>query len=86
MFDKKIIMGIVIGFCLGVSSLALTKVPTQQEMINWANSITWHGTTDVDDLNVKELQQVIRRALEGCQIEGPEEYGWQRLVLHCDYQ
>ena len=86
MFDKKIIMGIVIGFCLGVSSLALTRPQTQQEFLNWANSVNWNGNTDVDDLNVKEMQQVIRRAIEGCEITGPEVYGIHQLKLNCDYQ
>ena len=39
MFDKKIIMGIVIGFCLGVSSLALTKVPLLSCSLEFGTSI-----------------------------------------------
>ena len=84
---KKLIIGIVIGFCLGVSSLVLTSVyPTEQQVINYVNGLTWNGRTDVDDLNVKEMQQVIRDAIRSCEVQGTEIYGVYELNLNCPWK
>lgn len=84
---KKLTVGIVIGFCLGVSSLVLTSVhPTEQQVKNYVHSLTFNRQTDVDDLNVKEMKQLIRDALRGCKVQGTEIYGVYELNFNCPWE
>ena len=54
MMDKKIIMGIMIGLCLGITPVAFSSY--------------YSSSKSVSDLKASELRSVIQDALSNCKV------------------